>query len=128
MYGVSLALYVSQTIVNSSTHEEQIYELLQGRVLFRGRPSPKDAWTVEEDQIAQMVEQFGPVPSFFRKSGKLSSKYFDDDKNGSMSGNDYEQFEAFLRAMLQYEPSERKTPKELLKEPWLSNEILALNT
>jgi hypothetical protein len=39
--------------------------------------------------------------------------------NPSMSTNDYQQFEAFLRAMLKYEPSERKTPKELLKEPWL---------
>jgi hypothetical protein len=41
-----------------------------------------------------------------------------------MSVNDYEQFEVFLRAMLQYEPSDRKKPKELLKEPWLSKEVL----
>jgi serine/threonine protein kinase len=44
-----------------------------------------------------------------------------------MSVNDYEQFEAFLRAMLQYEPSDRKTPKELLKEPWLSKGVLGLS-
>jgi hypothetical protein len=36
-----------------------------------------------------------------------------------MSVKDYEKFEAFLRAMLQYEPSDRKTAKELLREPWL---------
>lgn len=79
MCGGSLALYVSQTVVSSSTHEEQIYELLQGRVLFRGRPGPKDAWTAEEDQIAQMIELFGPIPASVRKRGKLSSKYFDEN-------------------------------------------------
>lgn len=41
MFGDSLALYVSQTIVSSSAHEEQIYELLQGRVLFRVDPDRK---------------------------------------------------------------------------------------
>lgn len=40
-----------------------------------------------------------------------------------MSVDDYEQFWAFLEAMLKYEPSERKTPKGLLTGPWLSNEV-----
>jgi hypothetical protein len=56
-----------------------MYELLQGRVLFRGRPGPKDAWTAEEDQLAQMIELFGPIPSSVRKRGKLWSKFFDED-------------------------------------------------
>ncbi|TID27422.1 putative dis1-suppressing protein kinase dsk1 [Venturia nashicola] len=44
-----------------------IYELLYGRVLFRGRPGPKDVWTAEEDQIAQMIELFRPIPSSVQK-------------------------------------------------------------
>jgi serine/threonine-protein kinase SRPK3 len=139
--------------------QKQIYELIQGRVLFRGRPGLKDAWTAEEDQIAQMIELFGPIPASIRQSGKLSTRYMDENgeyrkykpypttltllvgkllhikqlypcslrdllaqtTNTSMSVNSYEKFEAFLRAMLQYEPSKRKPPKELLKEPWLSD-------
>ncbi|KAH7396111.1 kinase-like domain-containing protein [Pyrenochaeta sp. MPI-SDFR-AT-0127] len=117
-----------------------IYELLQGRVLFRGRPGPKDAWTAEEDQLAQMIELLGPIPVSVRKRGKRSNKFFDEEgnllhikqlypyslrdllaqtTNTSISKEDYEKFEAFLRAMLQYEPRDRKTPKELLEEPWL---------
>jgi hypothetical protein len=81
MYGGLLALYVSQAVVNSSTHKEQICELLQGRVLFRGRPGSKDAWTAEEDQIAQMIELFGPIPASVQMSSKLSRKYLDEDGN-----------------------------------------------
>jgi hypothetical protein len=44
-----------------------------------------------------------------------------------MSVKDIEIFKAFLRAMLQYEPSERKKPRELLNDPWLSNEPLGVN-
>ena len=79
MCGGSLALYVLQTIISSSTHKQQIYELLQGRVLFRGRSGPKNAWTAEEDQLAQMIELFGPIPASVRKRGRLSSKYFDEN-------------------------------------------------
>lgn len=56
-----------------------MYELLQGRVLFRGRPGPKDAWTAEEDQLAQTIELFGPIPASVREMGKCSSKYFDQN-------------------------------------------------
>lgn len=41
--------------------------------------------------------------------------------NPTMSIKDYEPFEKFLQAMLRYEPSERKLPKELLGDAWLSN-------
>jgi hypothetical protein len=80
IYGVSLALYVFQTAVAYRlTHQEQMYELLQGRILFRGRSGPKNAWTAEEDQIAQIIELFGPIPASLQKRGKFSSKYFDED-------------------------------------------------
>jgi hypothetical protein len=44
-----------------------------------------------------------------------------------MSEKDGENFQTFLRAMLQYEPSERKQPKELLNEPWLSADASGLS-
>jgi hypothetical protein len=56
---------------------EQIYELLQGRVLFKGRPGPEGAWTAEEDHLAQMIELFGPLPAELLAEGSASKSYFD---------------------------------------------------
>lgn len=61
------------------TSNIQIYELLQGRVLFKGRPGPEGAWTVEEDHLAQMIELFGPLPSELLAAGSSSRSYFDQD-------------------------------------------------
>ena len=61
------------------TDNEKIYELLQGRVLFRGKLGPNAAWIAEEDRLAQMIELFGPIPASLRKRGEFSSKYFDED-------------------------------------------------
>ena len=44
-----------------------------------GRADPKGAWTSEEDQLAQMMELFGPIPASPRERGPQSSKYFDAD-------------------------------------------------
>lgn len=76
----------SQPVFNSlPADDEKIYELIQGRVLFRGKPGPNDAWTAEEDQLAQMVELFGPLPASLRTRGKLSCKYFDEDGESSVA-------------------------------------------
>jgi serine/threonine-protein kinase SRPK3 len=84
IYGDLLALQVFQSpSLGLLTDDEKIYELIQGRVLFRGRSGPKDAWTAEEDQIAQMIELFGPIPASLRKRGKFSNKYFDEDGESS---------------------------------------------
>jgi hypothetical protein len=38
-----------------------------------------------------------------------------------MSNVDNEMFDKFLRAMMQYEPSERENAKATLNDPWVSN-------
>ena len=61
------------------TLNKQIFELLQGRVLFKGRPEPNGAWTAEEDHLAQMIELFGPLPTDLLTEGSSSRSYFDRD-------------------------------------------------
>ncbi|MCJ1398386.1 hypothetical protein MMC11_001584 [Xylographa trunciseda] len=56
-----------------------IFELLQGRILFKGRPDPNGAWTAEEDHLAQMIELFGPLPAGLLTEGSSSRSYFDRD-------------------------------------------------
>lgn len=83
IYGAQHAWSVFQrpaVFLNSIvTPNQQIYELLQGRVLFRGRPGPEDAWSPEEDHLAQMIELFGPLPSELLDEGSSSRSYFDQD-------------------------------------------------
>jgi hypothetical protein len=47
---------------------------------------------------------------------------FKQTLNPSMLVKDRDDFQEFLRDMLQYEASERKKATELLKDAWLSNE------
>lgn len=61
------------------TPNKQIFELLQGRVLFKGRPDPNGAWTAEEDHLAQMMELFGPLPTDLLAEGRSSGSFFDKD-------------------------------------------------
>ena len=61
------------------TPNKQIFELLQGRVLFKGRADPTGAWTAEEDHLAQMIELFGPLPKDLLAKGRSSGLFFDKD-------------------------------------------------
>lgn len=61
------------------TPNKQIFELLQGRVLFKGRPDPNGTWTAEEDDLAQMMELFGPLPTDLLAEGRSSGSFFDKD-------------------------------------------------
>ena len=57
------------------TPDKQIFELLQGRVLFKGRPDPNGAWTAEEDHLAQIMELFGPLPTDLLAEGRSSGSF-----------------------------------------------------
>ena len=57
----------------------QIFELVQGRVLFGGKAAPQGGWTAEEDQFAQMIELFGYLPLDLLSQGKHTSKYFTNE-------------------------------------------------
>ena len=61
------------------TPNKQIFELLQGRVLFKGRADPTGAWTAEEDHLAHMIELFGPLPKDLLPKGRSSELFFDKD-------------------------------------------------
>ena len=88
-WGPSADIWSAACVVSSSTFNtglnpivtpnKQIFELLQGRVLFKGRPDPNGAWTAEEDHLAQMMELFGPLPTGLLAEGRSSGSFFDKD-------------------------------------------------
>ncbi|KAH8152933.1 uncharacterized protein LAJ45_03160 [Morchella importuna] len=117
-----------------------IFELLQGRPLFRGRTDEGLGWTVNEDRLALMMDLFGPLPKDLLQEGKVSSRYFDD--NGNLSSirpisNEFSLervvklwnpglsektalgFVEFLKPMLEYRPKDRRTARQMLDGAWL---------
>lgn len=46
--------------------------------MFRGRAAATNAWTAEEDQLAQMIELFGKFPQGLLDQGRMSKEYFDE--------------------------------------------------
>ncbi|KAI9749813.1 MAG: asparagine synthetase [Chaenotheca gracillima] len=120
-----------------------IYELLQGRVLFKGRPDPQGTWQAEDDHLAQMIELFGPLPPDLLAEGSSSGFYFDKDGNmlnihhmyrsslenvinfkgnTSLSDEEVPGLQSFLRSMLQYRPKDRLSAAEAAKDPWLQSD------
>ena len=88
-WGTSADIWSAACVVSSLTSNtgldpiltpnKQIFELLQGRVLFKGRADPNGAWTAEEDHLAQMIELFGPLPKDLLAKGRSSGLLFDKD-------------------------------------------------
>lgn len=46
-----------------------------------------------------------------------------EDSEEFLEGKNKEMFMTFMRGMLQWRPEDRKTAKELLKDPWLNDQI-----
>ncbi|MCJ1261598.1 hypothetical protein MMC22_001464 [Lobaria immixta] len=118
-----------------------IHELMQGRVLFSGKADPNGAWTEQGDQLAQMIELFGQLPSDLLSQGKYARKYFTNEgrllhignqlhmssleevikfkKNPFLTDAEIPQYVSFLRSMLQYRPQDRTSAAEAAQDPWL---------
>ncbi len=56
---------------------EQIFELLQGYLLFIAKPSEKGSWAAEDSLLASMIELLGPIPTDMLSRGTKPSDYFD---------------------------------------------------
>lgn len=92
-----------------------------------------------------MISILGPPPLELVKQGKRSAEWFDgdgkwlspdnneperlpllplsslEDVEENLDGRNKELFPKFIRSMLQWEPEKRKTARELLGDPWLTN-------
>ncbi|KAJ5236935.1 hypothetical protein N7489_007026 [Penicillium chrysogenum] len=95
---------------------------------------PVDIWNVgvmgysTRMHLAEVIGMLGPPPSDLLKRAGRSDEFF--TKYGEMSlgkseerlsGKNKEMFLNFIMGMLQWRPEDRKTAKQLLKDPWLDN-------
>ncbi|EHA46097.1 serine/threonine protein kinase [Pyricularia oryzae 70-15] len=81
--------------------------------------------------MASIVSKIGPPPKDMLERGRFSGRYFTPEglprmdctnqKHERTPKND--SFEDLVWSMVRWRPEDRKTPKQLLEHPWLSEEL-----
>jgi hypothetical protein len=77
------AAYQSASYLTVTCLFKQIFELLQGYLLFIAKPGKDGSCSADDTLLATMIELLGPIPPDMLSQGTKSSKYFD---NEGMSG------------------------------------------
>lgn len=114
------------------------FELATGDYLFE--PHSGDTYSRDEDHIAHIIELLGPIPKSIIFSGIYSQFSFNNKmelknitglkpwglvdvlvEKYDWSTEDAEDFAAFLKPMLEFNPKKRATAAHCLKHPWLND-------
>ncbi len=74
-----LYLFPGDASQNHTDFAAEIFELLQGHLMFNPTANEKGGWTAVDSHLAQMMDLFGPVPLEMLRKGIHSSRYFDED-------------------------------------------------
>ncbi|OQD71476.1 hypothetical protein PENPOL_c001G09681 [Penicillium polonicum] len=116
-----------------------IWDLFEGKHMFIGiEPGGKGYST--RMHLAEVISILGSPPSDLLKRGERSHEFFTKDGEWNnqinvprgmslesseerLSGRNKEMFLKFMRGMLQWRPEDRKTAKQLLKDPWLDSKM-----
>nr|CAD7401739.1 unnamed protein product [Timema cristinae] len=113
------------------------FELATGDYLFE--PHSGEDYCRDEDHLAHIIELLGEIPRRIALSGKHSRQFFTKkcelrhipslkpwglyevltDKY-EWDSKEAQEFTAFLRPMLDYDPNRRATSSECLRHPWLN--------
>ncbi|KAG6847351.1 hypothetical protein H0H93_008707 [Arthromyces matolae] len=115
-----------------------VWDIFEGTHLFHG-VDPEHGVYRGRAHISEMIALMGPPPPEFLAKGSLRSKFFDEqgefnagieipprislaELETTLKDQDLEDRELFLRflaKMLQWDPKDRSTAKELLQDEWL---------
>lgn len=115
------------------------FELATGDYLFE--PHSGEDFCRDEDHLAHIIELLGTIPRKIAQSGKNSKQFFNKKselrhitnlkpwgledvliEKYDWNRQDAEDFAAFLKPMLDFDPNKRVTAAECLKHPWLSQQ------
>ncbi|KXG48603.1 uncharacterized protein PGRI_024730 [Penicillium griseofulvum] len=114
-----------------------IWDLFEGKHMFIGLDPDGKGYSTRA-HLAELIGVLGPPPLDLLKRGERSLEFFTKDghwrrqvdipwgislrnSENRLSGRNKELFLKFIRGMLQWQPEDRKTAKQLLKDPWLEN-------
>lgn len=116
-----------------------LIEILDAVRLFDGRSQHSGGKYKTKNHLEEMAAIFGPFPPQLLAQGDrgIVSEYFDEhhrirdpvlrspahleDWIESLDGKDKEEFVRFMKAMMKLNPGDRKTPKQLMDEPWIQH-------
>lgn len=113
----------------------QIWELVEGKVLFDGTATPGAPYTAEA-YLAQMIAILGDMPQTLLEAGPNVGRYFDREGKllvqspfppsllegfSDYPSEDKKDYLEFLRSMLTLAPEERQDASTLLKAQWLQD-------
>lgn len=113
------------------------FELATGDYLFE--PHSGEDYSRDEDHLAHIIELLGEIPRRITAQGKNSKLFFNKKwelrhitglkpwgledvltEKYEWSRKDAEEFAAFLKPMLDFDPDRRATAAQCLKHPWLN--------
>ncbi|KAK8196819.1 kinase-like domain-containing protein [Phyllosticta capitalensis] len=113
-----------------------VWDAIEGKQLFKDKTPGR--FESEGEHLAMTIALLGP-PS--KEYAQAAEEYFDEDGNWKLDmeipkttledeekvlqGEERERFLTFMRRVLQWEPVDRPSAKELLNDPWLSVEDLS---
>ncbi|KNZ77718.1 Dual specificity tyrosine-phosphorylation-regulated kinase mbk-2 [Termitomyces sp. J132] len=113
-----------------------IWNIFEGNSLFDGQDPGLQYRFSTRSHLAQMVWLLGPPSREFLMGGSpWSMKYFAPDGKGSLrevetslkfwegEGEDRDLFIRFMKKMLQWDPKDRQTARQLLEDEWLTNRL-----
>ncbi|KAG8157048.1 hypothetical protein KVR01_013038 [Diaporthe batatas] len=109
-----------------------IWNMVEGRNLFRD--SSGGRWQSALPHMARMVSLLGPPPKHMLDESAATDKFFDEDGNlkggqqlcptsleeeeTKLEGEEKQEFLRFIRRMLQWDPSQRPSARELAADAW----------
>ncbi|OTA78343.1 hypothetical protein M434DRAFT_87359 [Hypoxylon sp. CO27-5] len=116
-----------------------IWELVQGQLCFDGQATATAPYS-SEAHLAQMTAILGSFPDSLLERSQSRDNFFDsqgcllseihfppmslrslNDGNGTLGGQEADDFVDFIQATLALEPKQRPEARELLQARWLQN-------
>ncbi|KAF5339096.1 hypothetical protein D9611_011210 [Ephemerocybe angulata] len=101
-----------------------IWDMFEGGHLFDGT-DPEHGVYRSRAHLAEMIALLGPPPPEFVARGEFQAgipiprSIPLTDRETNLEGSDKRMFVEFLDKMLQWDPKNRQTPKQLLQDEWL---------
>ncbi|KAK4237887.1 kinase domain-containing protein [Achaetomium macrosporum] len=95
-----------------------IWDVFEGRHLFNSKDPVEKKYTTRA-HLAEVVGLLGPPPLDLLERGVRSEEFFSED-DVPIPQDSTAMFLNFVRGMLAWRPEDRKTARELLKDPWLN--------
>ncbi|KAL4860462.1 hypothetical protein BDV12DRAFT_107150 [Aspergillus spectabilis] len=116
-----------------------IWNIFEGESLFTGC-DPEYQTYRSRAHLAEIIRLLGPPPPSLLARGKLRHKFFSDDgdfcaqsllddrlpleqRESTLEGQDKARFLRLIQKMLQWEPTERSSAKELQEDEWICEKL-----